>query len=370
MADTTNEVKQENQGKIDITGNIFGHTGDKKIEKQIDYIREITLSKISTQEIAEIVKNFDAEVEKVLTHRKNEINKTYVNWIKAGWYKTQSGSINNVYSRGGHGMCFNCNKFYENREEAKKCNYAFIINPKNIPQFMSKNFIRLYLICQDCEKNASQIAPPKTWQEAVISSIYNQAIYKLTSLTEQTIKEKIIKNLTEKSETLAKTELDLNEIIAKNEERNLKLGKIIEKQDDVYNVKNKLLLEMMQNKKERYDILLAEEEELQKQINDIEERIINYRDSMTNKLEEFKTVVSEQISDISSNIKSSTLGKLSCALKTMDDNVCKVCFENPINIILTPCNHCISCEDCSNIIGDSCPSCRGHVTGRIKYFKS
>jgi len=44
------------------------------------------------------------------------------------------------------------------------------------------------------------------------------------------------------------------------------------------------------------------------------------------------------------------------------DNVCAVCFENPINVCLIPCGHVAICSSCANRLRPpSCPICRTHI---------
>ena len=47
---------------------------------------------------------------------------------------------------------------------------------------------------------------------------------------------------------------------------------------------------------------------------------------------------------------------------------CVVCFENEINMLLKPCNHLCTCENCTKKI-DSCPMCRKKIKeiNKIKY---
>lgn len=44
---------------------------------------------------------------------------------------------------------------------------------------------------------------------------------------------------------------------------------------------------------------------------------------------------------------------------------CIVCYDQDINILLTPCNHICLCENCSLRITE-CPKCRSIITKRTK----
>ena len=41
---------------------------------------------------------------------------------------------------------------------------------------------------------------------------------------------------------------------------------------------------------------------------------------------------------------------------------CVVCLNKDRNIVFLPCNHCICCNDCANILqNNKCPTCRGNI---------
>merc|ERR1712187_596508 len=45
------------------------------------------------------------------------------------------------------------------------------------------------------------------------------------------------------------------------------------------------------------------------------------------------------------------------------DNICTVCFGNPINVCLQPCGHVAVCNACANRLQPpSCPICRTPIT--------
>jgi len=50
------------------------------------------------------------------------------------------------------------------------------------------------------------------------------------------------------------------------------------------------------------------------------------------------------------------------------DNICKVCFENPIDTVILECGHQVICHDCSKDIGSLCPLCRGPISKIIKTY--
>jgi len=47
-------------------------------------------------------------------------------------------------------------------------------------------------------------------------------------------------------------------------------------------------------------------------------------------------------------------------------NLCKVCFENPIDTVILDCGHQIVCSSCSKVVGNLCPLCREPIDKIIK----
>ena len=48
---------------------------------------------------------------------------------------------------------------------------------------------------------------------------------------------------------------------------------------------------------------------------------------------------------------------------------CKVCLDNPIEIILIPCRHVIACKSCAERVS-SCPICRSEIGTRLEIYFS
>jgi len=52
----------------------------------------------------------------------------------------------------------------------------------------------------------------------------------------------------------------------------------------------------------------------------------------------------------------------------VDENMCKICFENPIDCVIYKCGHMVVCLKCG--VGLSiCPICRTTILEIIKTFK-
>ena len=50
-----------------------------------------------------------------------------------------------------------------------------------------------------------------------------------------------------------------------------------------------------------------------------------------------------------------------------DAMICKICYANPIELLLMPCKHFVCCQVCG-ALSSTCPICRGRVGGRIRVY--
>ncbi|KAJ6216506.1 hypothetical protein RDWZM_007663 [Blomia tropicalis] len=53
----------------------------------------------------------------------------------------------------------------------------------------------------------------------------------------------------------------------------------------------------------------------------------------------------------------------------IDENICKICMENPIDCVLLECGHMLTCTNCGKILNE-CPVCRQFVTRVVHVFKA
>ncbi|GHV50320.1 hypothetical protein AGMMS49579_03700 [Spirochaetia bacterium] len=47
-------------------------------------------------------------------------------------------------------------------------------------------------------------------------------------------------------------------------------------------------------------------------------------------------------------------------------SVCKICYENKVNILFFPCKHAVSCINCSECL--NCPICKRLITSKLEIF--
>ena len=78
----------------------------------------------------------------------------------------------------------------------------------------------------------------------------------------------------------------------------------------------------------------------------------------------------------SSSFPSSPSSELSLSLPSavapltaVDDGVCKVCYDRPINCVLLRCGHYAVCMQCSALM-EHCPFCRQHITEVIQVYRA
>jgi len=57
------------------------------------------------------------------------------------------------------------------------------------------------------------------------------------------------------------------------------------------------------------------------------------------------------------------------AAADLDNNICKICYENPMDCVLLECGHMISCIKCGKVLAE-CPICRQNIVRAVRVFKS
>ena len=55
------------------------------------------------------------------------------------------------------------------------------------------------------------------------------------------------------------------------------------------------------------------------------------------------------------------------AARTTSCLECKVCFDEPANVLLIPCKHIVLCEACA-ALSQTCPICRGSVSETLLVY--
>ncbi len=54
----------------------------------------------------------------------------------------------------------------------------------------------------------------------------------------------------------------------------------------------------------------------------------------------------------------------------IQENICKMCFENEINVVLIKCGHLVVCERCSKNKLKECPICRKQIVEIMKVYRT
>lgn len=52
----------------------------------------------------------------------------------------------------------------------------------------------------------------------------------------------------------------------------------------------------------------------------------------------------------------------------VEENTCKICFENAIECVFVDCGHMICCVNCSSSL-KICPFCRNVIIKSLKFYK-
>jgi hypothetical protein len=85
------------------------------------------------------------------------------------------------------------------------------------------------------------------------------------------------------------------------------------------------------------------------------------------KLDNIKQLISEEQShDFEEVVHLKEEKKLK---QNIDDRVCKICMENPMDCVYFDCKHICSCMKCAEKL-DKCPICREIITQRLKVIIS
>ena len=62
-----------------------------------------------------------------------------------------------------------------------------------------------------------------------------------------------------------------------------------------------------------------------------------------------------------SNSSSRQKHKINKIYEDEDDPICIICMDNPKNVVIVPCGHYNLCQQCLELSGRNCPTCRGPI---------
>lgn len=335
-----------------------------------DEIKRFIISKMPIENGGQIIKDIETYIDNLVKKKKLEEEISYYDWTHSGWFKIQRGALQKIFKSGGIGICYCCSKKFNDMKSVSSCKYNYIISDKLIPKMIVSNFTRLFLICEDCEKKVKPMPPPKAWQESIIMSILNESNHQIKTILDLTMKDNIIDKLNLKFEELCVKEKEVSDKIFEKESNLNRLDKIIMNFESSKKQKADMLHQMIKNNGEKVKLLEEEEEKLREQIYEIESRIIKQRSRMKDELENLRNTINDEFKVIERDYSNSGIAKLNAALKSVDDDMCQICCDNQINMVLQPCNHMIICDECSNSLDNTCPLCRTVVTNRLKIFRN
>lgn len=344
----------------------------KPLEQDFDTneIKKFIISKIPVENGEDMIKDIESYINNLIKKKSLEKEISYYDWTHAGWFKIQQGAIRKIFNNGNIGICYCCSKKFDTIKSVSSCKYNYIISEKIVPKIIASKFLRLFLICNECEINAKPLSPPKTWQESIIMSVLNEGNHEIKRILDLTLKDTVIEKLKVKFDELCTTEKTISEQVTKKESKLLRMDNIIANFESSKKEKANVLHVMIKNNTEKVKILEDEEEKLREQIYEIESRIIKQRSRMKDELDNLRNMMNEEFKVIERDYSNSGIAKLNSALKSIDDDMCQICCDNQINIVLQPCNHMIICNECSQSLDNTCPLCRAVVTNRLKIFRN
>jgi hypothetical protein len=354
-----------------LKGNIFGHNKDNIFQKQTDFIKEMTLLTISSENIKEHVEQLQNNVKCYLESAQLNTN-NYSSWTRAGWYIAQKGSLHNILQKQEKIMCFNCQTIIDNADSINnnKIKYCYILSEKGIPSFMLRKFIRAYVICTDCVSSAI-FPPPKTWSDALVSSIYHNETIKIDKLTHQFSISATVKTLNDTSTALLNQKAELETIVTETGNQIKYLDTKIAKHNDIIEQRNNLMGNMIKERMKIHDAFKNEEDIIKNKFDVIELNILSTQTNITDKLTEMRNTITDEINNIScTSHKSIDQLKAQADIKTFNADICQVCYDSPIDIVLDPCGHLVICSGCKSYISGSCPLCRKRITKTFKIYKA
>ncbi len=326
------------------------------------------LSKLSLQEINDSMESVKNHVDDYIT----KIEKIYkgnriLSWLTVGWYDFQIESIKHILNKNENIICFGCVKTYIKFEECKDIKYVYIIKKDGIPTFMQNKITRCFVICSDCVKKNPH-PPPKNWKDAIIASIYISGRAHIDSLSFDMITQKLSEQLANKFSLTIERHNDLQNKIADTENEIKELETILEMHTKTIDARNKLLYEILRNSKSVHESLKEEENALRQKIEEVETNIITLKEELNNKMNSFVDNITQSFLGINDVLKTSELYKVKKSLKLSEPDICKICYDKSVDIVLIPCGHCVACESCINILGNTCPLCRKQITSKHKIY--
>lgn len=56
-------------------------------------------------------------------------------------------------------------------------------------------------------------------------------------------------------------------------------------------------------------------------------------------------------------------------MENLDENLCKICWDEPIECVILECGHMACCLNCGKQMSE-CPICKQYVVRVVRFFKA
>ncbi|KAG5837648.1 hypothetical protein ANANG_G00241660 [Anguilla anguilla] len=73
--------------------------------------------------------------------------------------------------------------------------------------------------------------------------------------------------------------------------------------------------------------------------------------------------------DLQELLSDAVTGTDSSAPSGLEENLCKICMDSPIDCVLLECGHMVTCTKCGKRMSE-CPICRQYVVRAVHVFRS
>jgi len=98
--------------------------------------------------------------------------------------------------------------------------------------------------------------------------------------------------------------------------------------------------------------------------------MLDSRTMPTNRLEQLHNIppICPSLETQDSEVSINTCSTPGAHTSAQENLLCCICMENPKTIAVIPCGHLCLCQNCSPIISDECPICRGNIASKVNIY--
>jgi hypothetical protein len=348
-----------------------------RLRQSLSAENESKLETIKNEVLPKLEIESTISIDSIKTHADNYINrindfhngkiKVKLTWIKAGWHCVQMGAIKHIFKHGEKIICFACRQLYINPKDCENLRYMYIINSITIPKCMQGKFIRAFGVCSECATK-TVYPPPSSWDEALTASLYLEGRVKVDLITSQIILDETVNYLENKFNN---SQIKHDTLTAQNAELEKQiqyLETLVHDSSNIAKSRSDVLSVVIHQNTSILNSLKQQEQDIKNQIREIDSQIVNLQDELRVKIKSVSQMVEHTLEGIGDMVVSSGLSNME--YKSIDPNMCLICLENSINIVIVPCGHSVACESCLSKCPNTCPICRTQIQAKQKIYRS